>query len=67
MDARLVQMQRYRMNPIYGKKVKEEIDALLKAGFIVEVESSDWLFPFVALPKKNRKLNICVNFKKLNE
>ena len=39
-DARLVRMQRYRMNPNYAKRVKEELDALLKAGFIVEVESS---------------------------
>ena len=41
MDARPVRMQRYRMNPNYAAKVKEEIDALLKAGFIAEVESSE--------------------------
>ena len=67
MDAKPVRMQRYRMNPNYAKKVKEEIDALLKAGFIAEVESSDWLFPIVVVPKKNGKLRICVDFRKLNE
>ena len=67
MDARPIRMQRYRMNPNYAKKVKEEIDALLKAGFIVEVESSDWLFPIVVVPKKNGKLRVCVDFRKLNE
>ena len=38
-NARPIKMQRYRMNPNYAKKVKEEINNLLKAGFIVEVES----------------------------
>ncbi|MCO5612318.1 hypothetical protein L7F22_066583 [Adiantum nelumboides] len=44
------------MNPNYAKKVKEEIDNLVKAGFITEVASSDWLFPIVVVPKKNGKL-----------
>ncbi|MCO5601005.1 hypothetical protein L7F22_055121 [Adiantum nelumboides] len=55
------------MNLNYATKVKEEIDSLLKAGFIAEVESSDWLFPIVVVTKKNGKLRICVDFKKLNE
>ncbi|MCO5551883.1 hypothetical protein L7F22_005389 [Adiantum nelumboides] len=67
LDARPVRMQRYRMNPNYVAKVKEEIDALLKAGFIAEVESSDWLFSIVVVSKKNGKLRICVDFRKLNE
>ena len=60
-------MQWYRMNPNYAKKVKEEIDNLLKAVFIVvEVESNDWLFPIVVFPKKNGKLRVCANDKKPN-
>ena len=48
------------MNPNYAKKLKEEIDNLLKAGFIAEVESSDWLFPIVVVPKKNGKVeSVC--------
>ena len=50
-DAKPIRLQRYRMNPNYAKKVKEEIDNLLKAGLIAEVESSDWLFPIVVVPK----------------
>ena len=33
-DAKLVHQRRYHMNPNYGACVKEEIDKLLKAGFI---------------------------------
>ncbi|MCO5567648.1 hypothetical protein L7F22_021342 [Adiantum nelumboides] len=54
------------MNPNYAKNVKEGIDNLLKAGFITEVESSDWLFPIVVVPKKNGKLRVCVDYRKLN-
>ena len=52
-DARHIRMQRYRMNPNYAKRVKEELDALLKVGFIADVESSDWLFPIVVVRNKN--------------
>ncbi|MCO5587501.1 hypothetical protein L7F22_041450 [Adiantum nelumboides] len=65
-DAKPIRLQRYRMNPNYAKKVKEEIDNLLKARFITEVESNDWLFPIVVVPKKNGKLKVCVNYRKLN-
>ncbi|MCO5571803.1 hypothetical protein L7F22_025551 [Adiantum nelumboides] len=65
-DARPISLQRYRMNPSYAKKVKEEIDNLTKAGFNTEVESSDWLFPIVVVPKKNGKLRVCVDYRKLN-
>ena len=33
-DAKPVQQHQYRMNPNYAARVKEEIDKLLKAGFI---------------------------------
>ena len=59
-------MQRYQLNPKYAKKVREESNALLKVGFIVEVESSDWLFPIVVVPKKNGKLWVYVNLKQVN-
>jgi len=30
------------------------------------VEKATWLSPIIVMPKKNGKLRICVNFKKLN-
>ena len=37
----------------YVIKVKEEIDKLLKVGFIHLVKKAIWLSPIVVLPKKN--------------
>ncbi len=34
--------------------------------FIKHIEDATWLSPIVVVPKKNGKLRICVNFKKLN-
>ena len=57
---------RYRMNPNYAKAVKEDLEKLLKAGFIEPVDQATWLSPIVIVPKKNGKLQICVYFRHLN-
>ena len=54
------------MNPNYAARVKEEIDKLLKAGFIRRVKKATWLSPIVVVPKKNGKNRVCVNYRKLN-
>ena len=53
------------MNPNYAKAVKEDLEKLLKAGFIEPVDQATWLSPIVVVPKKNGKLKICVNFRRL--
>ena len=65
-DAVPIVSQQYRMNPNYAKHVKEELDKLLKVGFIYPVEAVTWLSPIVIVPKKNGKLRICVDNRKLN-
>ena len=54
------------MNPNYAVRVKAELDKLLKANFISQVDSAPWLSPMVIIPKKNGTLRICVDFRKLN-
>jgi len=66
-DHRPIHQSRYRMNPNYAKAVKEDIDRLLEAGFIEPVEEASWLSPIVVVPKKNGKLRICVDYRKLNQ
>ncbi len=54
------------MNPNYAASVKHDIDKLHVVGFIKLVEEATWLSPMVVVPKKNGKLRICVDFRKLN-
>ena len=54
------------MNPNYAKVVKEELDKLLRVGFIYPLEQVTWLSPIVIVPKKNGKLRICVDYRKLD-
>jgi hypothetical protein len=46
--------------------VKQDIDKLLAVRFIESVKEATWLSPIVVIPKKNGKLRIYINFKKLN-
>jgi hypothetical protein len=46
--------------------MKYDIDKLLVGGFIQLVQEAIWLSLIAVIPKKNGKLKICVDFKKLN-
>ena len=61
----ICQRQR-RLNPKYSLLVKDEIEKLLEIGFIYPVPYSEWVSPIVIVPKKNGKIHICQDFKKLN-
>ncbi len=54
------------MNPNYALKVREDLDKLLDAGFIYLIKTTQWSFHLVIAPKKNGKLRICVDYRKLN-
>jgi len=54
------------MNLNYAIVVKQDLDKLLAIGFITLVEEATWLLAIVVVPKKNGKLQIYVDFCKLN-
>ena len=54
------------MNPNYVVHVKEEIDKLLKIGFIRPVKKAIWLSPIVVVLKKNGKIWVLVDYRKFN-
>ena len=54
------------MNPNYVAKVKEEIDKLLRVGFIRSVKRVTWLSHIVVVPKKNENIRVCVDYRKVN-
>lgn len=39
---------------------------MLKVGFIAPIDNLDWIYPIIIVPKKNKKLRICVDYRKLN-
>ena len=64
-DVKPVQQRRYRLNPRYVVKVEEEINKLLLVDFIEPVKKATWLSPIVIVPKRNVKINVCVDYRKL--
>jgi hypothetical protein len=46
-EAKPVRQMRYRMNPNYAAKVKEEIDKYLEARFIYPIDKTEWETPGV--------------------
>ncbi len=55
------------MNPNCLTAVEQDINKLLATRFIQLVEEATWLSPIVVVLKKNGKLKICVDFRKLNK
>ena len=56
----------YSYNENYAAKINEEIGKLREAGSTYEIEHTKWVSPLVVVPKKNGKLKVCVNLKKVN-
>ena len=46
--------------------VKEEIDKLLGASIIFPIPCSEWVSSIIIVPKKNGKLQLCVDYQMLN-
>ncbi len=57
---------KYRLNLNYAITIKQDIDKLLVTKFIQSIEEATWLSPIVVVPKKNGKLKIYIDFRKLN-
>ena len=47
--------------------IAEEVDKLLKVGFIREVNYPNWVSNVVLVKKANGKWRMCIDFKKLNK
>ncbi len=62
----LANQNRYKLNSNYATTIKQYIDKLLRAEFIEYVKEVTQLSPTVVVPKKNGKLKIYIDFKKLN-
>ena len=64
--AKPSQQRPYTYNDNFARKIREEIEKFLEAEFIYEIEHTEWVSPIVIVPKKNVKLRVCANLKKVN-
>ena len=64
--AKPVRQKEWRMNPQLQLLVRAKLERLLQVGFIKTVEITNWISPMVIVEKKNMKLRICVDYRKLN-
>ena len=48
------------------KAIGEEVARLLAAEFIREIYHSEWLANVVMVPKKDKSLRMCIDFKHIN-
>ena len=55
-----------RMNPKLQLVVKAELERLLNVGLIKPVEITDWVSAMILVRKKNGKLRVYVDYRKLN-
>ena len=65
-DVKPTWQRPYTYNDNFANKIKEEIDKLLEAEFIYEIEHTEWVSPIVVVCKKNVKIRVCINLKKVN-
>jgi hypothetical protein len=66
-NMRPLRQPQRRMNPMLKEVVKEELQKLLKVGFIYPISDSQWVSPLVVVPKKNGKWRICVDYREINK
>lgn len=55
------------MNTNLREIVKEELQKLLNVNFIYPISYSQWVSPYVIVPKKNGKWGVCIDYKELNK
>lgn len=66
-SSRPVRQKVWRFHPDRQKVIQDEVEKLLEAGFIREVEYSKWLANVVVVPKKEGKWRVCVDYTNLND
>ncbi|KAA3453125.1 RNA-directed DNA polymerase (Reverse transcriptase), Ribonuclease H-like protein [Gossypium australe] len=66
-DCKPVQQKIRRMRPDIVLKIKEEVKNQFDAGFLQEVQYLEWVANIVPVPKKDRKVRMCVDYRDLNK
>jgi hypothetical protein len=67
LNHRLVKQRRRSFAPEWNKAIAKEVQSLLEARFIREVDYPEWLANGLLVKKSNGKWRMCVDFTDLNK
>ena len=62
-----IQQAKRKYSPVVETQIAAEIQKLIEANFIREVQYPTWLANIVPVKKKNGQIRICVDFRDLNK
>lgn len=62
-----MQQKLYKMYPSLEPAIKDELYNLLAYRIIFPVQHTQWLANLVPIRKKNRDIQLCVDFRNLNQ
>jgi len=65
-DSKPVKQQQRQFCPEIIKAIKSEVKKLLDSDFVREELHSNWVANIVPVPKKNEKIQICIDYCDLN-
>jgi len=66
-DARPVKQQQRRFHPEIMEQIQLEVKKLMDSGCIREEQHANWVPKIVPITKKNGKIQLCIDFRDLNE
>ena len=66
-EARPVKQKLSRLRPEWAEKIREEIAKQIQANFLEVVDYPQWLENILPVPKKDGKVQMCVDFRDLNK
>jgi len=66
-DIKSVKQQQRRFSSEIMEAIQSEVKKLIDSGFIKEEQHPDWVANIVPITKKNGRIQVCINFRDLNE
>ena len=66
-DANPIRQKLWQVHPKKAVSIKEEVEKLLRAGFIYPVPLTEWVSNIVHVNKKQRTIRVCIDFRDLNK
>ena len=64
--ARPIHCRPFSVPHSYGQQLYDELDRLCQIGVMRKINHSEWAFPTFATPKKNKRIRVVSDFRKLN-